>query len=83
MTYEEFLNWCRYRNKWGSFNVNMRIDRAVARSSAYFGNALRGKPGLRVEDFSPHDAHVWEMEQEALLDNPELFLGKLKGLMGK
>lgn len=56
LSYPEFLSWIRYRNKWGSLHVGMRLDRSVGRSSAFFGNMLSKGKSLKPDDFSPYDA---------------------------
>lgn len=54
MDADEFLSWCRYRNRFGSFNLGMRIDRAVARALANYFSA-NSKQRYSIADFSPFD----------------------------
>lgn len=55
LTYREYLSWIRYRNKYGSLHPGMRVDRAVGRGLAFFGNMYSKKKDLKPEDFSPYD----------------------------
>ena len=55
MNYPEFLSWIQFRNRWGTLHPGLRIDRAIARSSAFFGNMMARKNLLSPEDFSIHD----------------------------
>lgn len=55
MTYQEYISWIKYRNRWGTLHFGMRIDRAIARAAAFFGNFLSRKRSLKSDDFSPHD----------------------------
>lgn len=57
MSYSEFLSWCRYRAKYGSFNDGMRIDRAVGRALANFFSANSSKT-YSIVDFSPYDKAI-------------------------
>jgi len=66
MSYTEFLAWCRYRNKYGSLHLGMRVDRAFARVAAFFGNVFSSKKDLKPEDFSPMDKTI--MEAKAVED---------------
>ena len=54
LSYAEFVDWCRYRDQFGSMHMGMRIDRAVARHIAAYLNTL-SKRTFRAEDFSPYD----------------------------
>ena len=72
----EFMDWCLFRQKYGMLHPGMRIDRAVARVGAYFGNAMAGRKALTWRDFSPYDAAI---ENERELTNSEI-LEALKGI---
>lgn len=50
MSYNEFVQWIAYRNRWGTLHLGMRIDRATARGAALFS---RGS--VTVQDLSPYD----------------------------
>lgn len=76
ISYSEFLAWCGYRNKYGSLHLGMRLDRSVARSTAFFGNMMSGKKSLKMQDFSPND-----QEQETLGSIEDVF-GLLSGKHG-
>ena len=78
MSWEEFLSWCAYRDKYGSLHEGMRLDRAVGRAAAFFGNMMAGKKQLVPEDFSPFDRRIRdnmtidEQIDEALSNFPRL-----------
>jgi hypothetical protein len=55
----------------------MRVDRAVGRSTAFFGNFMSRSSKLKAEDFSPYDA---EPKQEQSIE--EVF-SVMKGLARK
>jgi hypothetical protein len=55
LTYDEYVNWCRYRSKWGGLHVGMRIDRAVAHALRAYFNAHSKTANLRFPSFSPYD----------------------------
>lgn len=63
MTWPEFLDWVKYQNVRGSLNQGMRIDRAVGRAAAFFGNGMSKGKRLSYVDFSPYDAPVENDEE--------------------
>lgn len=64
MTYPEFMVWCKFRGRRGSLNPGMRIEAAVARLSAFYGNCRSGKPVFEIEDFAPHmDRKVLSLDE--------------------
>lgn len=74
MSYREFLDWIKYRNRWGPLHFGMRIDRAVARPSAVFaGMYSKGKIGFH--DFSPYD-----VERTKKAESPQEVFEYLKGI---
>lgn len=76
MSYSEFLDWCKYREHWGSLNIGMRIDRAVARFIYY----RFGKSSLAIKNFSPYDKLA---DDRKVLESPEDFFQKLQGIARK
>lgn len=64
----EYLEWCKYRAKYGSFNVGMRIDRAVGRALANYFSA-NSRKSYSIEDFSPYDKAIMDaMSIDAKID---------------
>lgn len=55
MSYEEFLRWTVYRNQFGSLNLGMRVDRAVARALTVWVNSISKGKKYKLQDFSPYD----------------------------
>ena len=55
MSYREYLDWIRYRNKWGSLHLGMRVDRAIARPASVFARMYSKSGQVSFYDFSPHD----------------------------
>ena len=68
ISYVEFIQWCHFRARYGSFHIGMRIDRAVARVAALSGNIAARKTLWSEQDFSPFDNALAEA------DKPELTL---------
>lgn len=56
VSFHEFRSWVAYQNSRGSLNQGMRIDRAVGRAAAFFGNSMSKGKRLTAVDFSPYDA---------------------------
>ena len=55
MGYPEFLSWVSYRNRYGTLHQGMRIDRAIGRFMAFWGNSKSKNGGFTYADFSPYD----------------------------
>ncbi len=68
ITYVEFVQWCQFRARYGSFHIGMRIDRAAARVGSLLANIKSGKNIWTEQDLSPFDAVISEA------DKPELTL---------
>lgn len=68
ITYVEFIQWCQFRARYGSFHIGMRIDRAAARVGSLLANIKAGKNIWTEQDLSPFDAVIAEA------DKPELTL---------
>jgi len=66
ISYPEFLQWCRYRNLRGSFNIGMRTDRAIARFSAMYASAHSKNKSFSISDFSPFDKPQVTSLEEAM-----------------
>lgn len=68
LSYPEFLQWAAYRQKRGSLNIGMRVERGAALLAALYANSKRSKEAetLHLHDFSPYS------------DQPEITLDDLK-----
>lgn len=51
----EFVSWVAYRQKRGSFNVGLRMDRAAARLDAMYANNHSEHGGYKIWDFTPFE----------------------------
>lgn len=64
LTYAEFLTWMKYREKRGSLNAGMRIERGTALLATLYANSKSKEGGYQLHDFAPyHDAPVLTLEQ--------------------
>lgn len=66
ISFAEFQKWLAYREKRGSFNVGMRVERAGALIAAFLANQSLGKGSQPVSfyDLAPyHDEPILSMEQ--------------------
>ncbi|MDI3356983.1 hypothetical protein MO767_21910 [Pseudomonas sp. UYIF39] len=52
----EFRSWVRYRQKRGSLNWGMRIERGTAMLAALYANSKSAKGGFKIHDFMPHES---------------------------
>lgn len=53
---QEFNSWIAYRKKRGSFNINRRIDVAIARLSAiYINSKVEPSKHCSIYDFLPYE----------------------------
>lgn len=52
ITYDEYVDWCLYRKKYGCLNQSVRNDMAVARLMLMVNHALGGK--AKYEDMLPN-----------------------------
>ena len=66
ISYVEFVQWCQFRARYGSFHTGMRIDRAAARIGSLLANIKAGKNIWSEQDLSPFDSLIAEA------DKPEL-----------
>ena len=68
ISYPEFLQWAAYRQKRGSLNIGMRVERGAVLIAALYSNSKRGRDAetLHIHDFSPYS------------DQPEITLDDLK-----
>ena len=78
MEYGEYLDWCVFRNKYGSLHTGMRIDRGIARALANY-MSFNGAKGINAVRFSPYDQAI-EDSREPSID--EVF-GLLQGMARK
>lgn len=76
MSYAEFLDWCRYRQQYGSLNIGMRVDRAVARHIAVHLNTKSQGRKFKADEFSPYDNRRSKVD----INDPEAVFTVLKGL---
>jgi hypothetical protein len=64
VSFAEFMSWARYRNRRGSLNLGMRIERGTAMLAAMYANAHSKDGGFKFHDFAPHhDAPPISLEQ--------------------
>ena len=52
--YQEALQWMRYRNKRGSLNLGMRVERGSAQLAVLYANAHSKNKDHKIYDFMPH-----------------------------
>tara|TARA_R110002124_G_scaffold85350_2_gene221431 strand:+ start:14885 stop:15133 length:249 start_codon:yes stop_codon:yes gene_type:complete len=52
--YQEALQWMRYRNLRGGFNLGMRVERGAAQLSVLYANAKSKDGGYTLFDFMPN-----------------------------
>lgn len=55
LSYQEFIQWARYRRKRGSLNVGMRVERGAGLLAALYANSNSKNGGYTISDFSPHE----------------------------
>lgn len=55
VSFAEFQSWIRYRQKRGSFNIGMRVERGAALLAALFANSKTKNGNYKTYDFAPHD----------------------------
>lgn len=55
LSYSEFISWIKYRNKRGSLNVGMRVERGAALLSTLYANSKSKHGGYKITDFMPHE----------------------------
>jgi hypothetical protein len=48
----EFVDWCEYRERFGSLNLGMRLEAGFALVSLLMNRSLGGQ--ANIEDFMPH-----------------------------
>jgi hypothetical protein len=75
VSYDEFIRWCQFREKYGSLHVGMRVDRAIARGLALYVNSLSSRK-VKPQDFSPYD----QARSSVDVDDPEAMYALLKGV---
>jgi len=64
LTYGEFLIWMRYRDKRGSLNTGLRVERGAALLATLYANSKSKNGGYQLYDFAPHhDAPVMTLER--------------------
>lgn len=83
MTYGEFLSWCQFRAQYGSLNLGMRVDRAVARGLVVAVKMMTKKSSVTETDFSPFDAAAEKRRKKANPANIEDAFGLLAVLAKK
>lgn len=56
LSYTEFRIWLAYRQKRGTLNLGMRVERGSALLATLYANAHRGKDvePFKLYDFAPH-----------------------------
>ncbi|WP_138436513.1 phage tail assembly protein T [Marinobacter shengliensis] len=66
ITYKEFIQWAKYRNRRGSLNIGMRTERSGALIATVLANLHRKKGSEPVSffKFAPHhDEPVMTLEE--------------------
>lgn len=54
MSHNEFLTWLKYRQKRGSLNLGLRVERGSALLASMYAN-IKSKDGwYKIHDFAPH-----------------------------
>jgi len=72
ISYEEYLDWCKFRAKYGSLHFGMRVDRAAARGIAYYLSA-NSKKSFQMADFSPYDKALVDEKEGSIDEAFDLF----------
>lgn len=54
LSYLEYLQWIRFRNKRGSLNSGFRVEIAIAQLCALFANVNSKNGNYKLHDFAPH-----------------------------
>ncbi|WP_217476616.1 DUF3102 domain-containing protein [Stutzerimonas stutzeri] len=63
LNHSEFLTWMKYRQKRGSLNLGMRIERGSALLAALYANSKSKNGGYQLHEFAPyHDQPVLTLE---------------------
>ena len=64
ISYPEFIAWCRYRQKRGSFNLGMRVERGAAMLATLYANSHSKDTRFGIWEFAPHmDEPAVSLEQ--------------------
>ncbi len=66
MSLPEFRRWAAYRNKRGSLNWGMRIERGFALLSTLYANTHSDKVKYKIYDFMPHESEPELTLEEAI-----------------
>jgi hypothetical protein len=66
ISYVEFIQWCQFRARYGSFHTGMRIDRAAARIGSLLANIHARKNIWSEQDLSPFDHAIAEASKPEL-----------------
>lgn len=67
MSLPEFRRWVAYRNKRGSLNWGMRIERGFALLATLYANRNSSAPTpFKIYDFMPHESEPEMTLEEAL-----------------
>lgn len=56
VSYPEFMTWVKYRNKRGSLNLGMRVERGSALLATLYANSHSKHGGHKLFDFMPHES---------------------------
>ncbi len=69
MSYPEFLKWVKYRQKRGTLNLGMRVERGSALLATLYANTHSGKDKkFTIYDFMPHESEP-EVSLEEAMEN--------------
>jgi hypothetical protein len=66
LTYGEFCTWMKYRQKRGSLDVGMRIERGTAMLATLYANMKSKNGGYTIYDFMPHESEPVLSLEEAM-----------------
>ncbi len=54
ISYAEYLQWARYRNKRGSLHPGMRVEEGAALVASILANVNSKRGGFKITDFMAH-----------------------------
>lgn len=66
LTYGEFLTWMKYRQKRGSLNIGMRVERGAALLATLYANSKSKAGSYTLYDFMPHAEEPETTIEEAM-----------------
>lgn len=77
MSYEEAVQWAKYRRERGSLNLALRIERAVAQLSFMYACVNMKNPPKSIYEFLPYEKQPEVKERELTFEEMAMmFCGK-------